>query len=206
MQGLQVFIRTVDALNEWLGRLIAWLTLGCVLATFGVAVMRYQFSIGRPWAEELYVWLHAFVFMAGAGYTFVHHGHVRVDIFYGSMSLRRRAWIDLLGTLFFLMPWLAVITYYCWPFVADKGLAFGVAQARAGTRRDEHADATLDDDQSFVLEALIGLGDSQRIGAFLRGQGADRRQRVTVAEAAGQDGVGDHLAETDINGLFVGRA
>lgn len=117
MQGLQVFIRTVDAMNEWLGRLIAWLTLGCVLVTFGVAVMRYQFSIGRPWAEELYVWLHAFVFMAGAGYTFIHHGHVRVDIFYGSVSPRRRAWIDLVGTLAFLMPWLLVIAYYCWPFV-----------------------------------------------------------------------------------------
>ena len=109
MQGLQVFIRTVDALNEWLGRLIAWLTLGCVLATFGVAVMRYQFSIGRPWAEELYVWLHAFVFMAGAGYTFVQHGHVRVDIFYGSMSLRRRAWIDLLGTLFFILGVIGIL-------------------------------------------------------------------------------------------------
>ena len=89
------------------------------------------------------------------------------------------------------------------PFLADEDGALGFAQAGAGAGGDEHADPALDDDQPFVLEALIGLGHGQRVGAFLGGQRADRGQGIAVGEAAGEDRVGDHLAQADINGLFV---
>ena len=75
-------VRLVDALNDWVGRTVAWLTLGCVLTCFTVVVLRYGFDIGFPWMQELYVWQHAAVFMAGAGYTFLHRGHVNVDLLF----------------------------------------------------------------------------------------------------------------------------
>jgi TRAP-type mannitol/chloroaromatic compound transport system permease small subunit len=109
VNALKGFVRRVDALNEWLGRTVSWLTLGCVLTCFAVVVLRYGFDIGCPWLQELYVWQHAAVFMAGAGYTLLHRGHVNVDVLYGRMSPRGRAWIDVLGTLLFLFPWVAVI-------------------------------------------------------------------------------------------------
>ena len=64
----------------------------------------------------------------------------------------------------------------------DEAVALGVAQAGAGAGGDEHADAALDDDQPVVLEALIGLGDGQRVGALLGGEArgpraAGRRRR-----------------------------
>lgn len=118
--GLAGFVRGIDALNEWIGRAVAWLTLGCVLTCFAVVVLRYAFSIGYPWMQELYVWLHAAVFMAGAGYTMLHRGHVNVDVVYGRLDARRQAWIDIAGTLLFLYPWLALIAVTSAPFVASS--------------------------------------------------------------------------------------
>jgi TRAP-type mannitol/chloroaromatic compound transport system permease small subunit len=113
-------VRGVDALNEWVGRTVAWLTLGCVITCFAVVVLRYAFDIGFPWLQELYVWQHAAVFMAGAGYTMLHRGHVNVDVVYGHMSPRRQAWVDILGTLVFLFPWLAVLAWTSAPFVLSS--------------------------------------------------------------------------------------
>ncbi|MCB2106846.1 MAG: TRAP transporter small permease subunit [Rhodobacteraceae bacterium] len=113
-------VRTIDHINEWTGRIAAWATLGCVLTCFAVVVLRYGFAIGHPWLQELYVWQHAVVFMVGAGYTLLHRGHVNVDILYGQMSPRRKAWCDIFGTIFFLVPWLAVLTVTATPFITES--------------------------------------------------------------------------------------
>lgn len=117
MAALAGFVRIVDSLNERIGRAVAWLTLGCVLTCFAVVLLRYAVGVGYPWLQELYVWQHAVVFMAGAGYTFLHGGHVNVDVLYGRLDARRRAWVDILGTVFLLFPWLAVVAVTSTPFV-----------------------------------------------------------------------------------------
>ncbi len=109
---LERFVAGVDALNEGVGRTVAWLTLGTVLVTFAVVFMRYAMETGFIWMTDLYVWTHALVFVVGAGYTFKHGGHVRVDIFYTAMTARKRAWVDIFGTFVFLFPWLIVIAAY----------------------------------------------------------------------------------------------
>ena len=89
------------------------------------------------------------------------------------------------------------------PFLVDEPRALRFAQPRPRARRDEQADPALDRYQAFVLESLVGLGDSERVCRLLRGKGAHRRQRVAVLVAAGEDGVGDRLAKSDVNGLFM---
>jgi TRAP-type mannitol/chloroaromatic compound transport system permease small subunit len=126
VNALTGFVRSIDAINEWVGRTVAWLTLGCVLTCFAVVVLRYAFDTGLPWMQELYVWQHAAVFMAGAGYTMLHRGHVNVDVLYGRMSPRRRAWVDIAGTLLCLFPWLAVLTVTAAPFVLSS---WGIREA-----------------------------------------------------------------------------
>jgi len=126
MHALKAFVQATDALNEYFGRAVAWLTAGCVLTCFAVVVLRYAFDIGYPWLQELYVWQHATVFMAGAGYTMLHRGHVNVDVLYGQMNARRRAWVDILGTLLFLFPWLAVVAWTSAPFVLSS---WGIREA-----------------------------------------------------------------------------
>lgn len=120
LNGLATFVTVVDATNDWIGRVVAWLTLGCVLTCFLVVVLRYGFSIGFPWMQELYVWQHAAVFMVGAGYTMLHGGHVNVDIAYGRFSPRKKAWVDILGTIFFLLPWMIVLAWTSSQFVLSS--------------------------------------------------------------------------------------
>lgn len=111
------FIRFAEGTNSIIGKATAWLTLGCVLVCFVVVVLRYGFSISYVWMQDLYVWLHALVFMLGAGYTYLLGGHVRVDLFYGTMSARARAWVDLFGVVFFIGPWAYVVLWSSFPFV-----------------------------------------------------------------------------------------
>lgn len=120
LNTLSDFVAAVDAANDWIGRVIAWLTLGCVLTCFTVVLLRYGFSVGFPWMQELYVWQHAAVFMVGAGYTMLHGGHVNVDIAYGRFSPRKKAWVDILGTVFFLLPWMAVLAWTSSQFVLSS--------------------------------------------------------------------------------------
>jgi TRAP-type mannitol/chloroaromatic compound transport system permease small subunit len=108
----------IDQLNETVGRTVAWLTLAMVLVTFAVVVLRYGFSLGSIAMQESVTYMHALVFMLAAAYTYRHDEHVRVDIFYRRLSDRGRAWVDLLGTLFLLMPVMAFIFWNSLDYVA----------------------------------------------------------------------------------------
>ncbi|MEM1176109.1 MAG: TRAP transporter small permease subunit, partial [Pseudomonadota bacterium] len=92
----------IDRINDRIGRAAAWMTLAMVIVTFVVVVMRYVFDAGLIWLQESVTWMHAAVFMLGAAHTLQHDEHVRVDVFYRSMSERRRAVVDLFGVLAFL--------------------------------------------------------------------------------------------------------
>lgn len=117
MNALAALVRVLDRLNEAVGRATSWLTLGTVIVCFVVVVMRYGFGIGFIWMQELYIWFYGLVFTVGAGYTLVHDGHVRVDVFYKHADWRYKAWINLVGSLLFLLPWVAVIVLTGLPYV-----------------------------------------------------------------------------------------
>jgi len=108
----------LDRCNALLGRAASWLTLFMVLVTFAVVVMRYAFDIGFIWLQESVVLMHACVFMVGAAYTMQQEQHVRVDIFYRDMTDRRRAWVDLLGVIIFLLPLCAFLGWASFDFIA----------------------------------------------------------------------------------------
>ena len=108
----------VDWFSDLAGRSASWLTLFMVVITFIVVVMRYVFDAGLIWLQESVVWMHAVVFMVGAAYTLRHEQHVRVDIFYRDMSRERRAWVDLLGVVSFLLPLCGFLAFTAWDFVA----------------------------------------------------------------------------------------
>ena len=120
MSGLHRLIRVCDEINERIGRLLAWFTLGMVAVTFAVVVMRYGFSFGRIWIQEIAMYLHAAVFMLGAGYTLLRDGHVRVDVFYSEMRATAKAWVDFAGTLLLLIPSCVVLLVYTWDFVVKS--------------------------------------------------------------------------------------
>lgn len=94
----------IDGLNERLGRVVSWLALLMVMIQFIVVIQRYVFGIGSIWMQESIVYMHGMLFMLAAGYTLLHNGHVRVDVFYREATPRRKALTDLFGSLFFLLP------------------------------------------------------------------------------------------------------
>lgn len=106
MQSVQ---DTLRQLNERLGRAAAWLSLPMVLGTFVVVVLRYAFGLGWIWMQEAVMWMHAALFMLAAAYTLSRDEHVRVDVFYARMTPRRKALVNALGTVLFLLPMAAFI-------------------------------------------------------------------------------------------------
>ena len=111
LDAIERAIRGIDRLNDWVGRIVAWLTLATVLVCAGVVVLRYTAHIGFVWMQELYVWTHALVFLLASGYAYYRNAHVRVDIFYAAAAERTKAWIDLFGVVFLLLPWLGLVAW-----------------------------------------------------------------------------------------------
>ncbi len=89
-----------------------------VLVTFLVVVLRYVFDLGFIWLQESVTWMHAVVFMLGAAYALSNDEHVRVDVFYRTFSPRRRAIVDFVGVIVFLLPLCGFMLWSAWDFVA----------------------------------------------------------------------------------------
>jgi len=109
----------IDHISIRIGRAICWLALAMVLLQFTLVAMRYVFGVGSVMMQELIIYMHATLFMAGAGYTLQQDDHVRCDIFYRDATPARRAWIDLLGVFFFLWPMCVVIFWVSVPYVVN---------------------------------------------------------------------------------------
>jgi TRAP-type mannitol/chloroaromatic compound transport system permease small subunit len=115
--------RIVDAIETFIdrtGRLASWLILGVVATLFLQIPMREFVRYGHREINDIGQLLHATVFMIGAAYAMRWDGHVRVDIFYSGMSARRRAVVDLVGTVFFILPWLVIVTRDSIPVVVNS--------------------------------------------------------------------------------------
>jgi TRAP-type mannitol/chloroaromatic compound transport system permease small subunit len=113
---LQTTINVFNTINEWLGRLVAWLTLVLVLFVCYNVICRHFFNEADAWRGELEWHIFALIFMLGAGYAFRHDRHVRVDLFYANYSNRDKAWTNLIGAIVFLVPWSILIIIYSWDF------------------------------------------------------------------------------------------
>ena len=117
MDTLARFVAGIDWINRCVGRVVAWLTLATVIICGAVVLLRYAAGVGHVWMQELYVWTHAMTFLLAAGFAYLLNAHVRVDIFYAKLSVRGKAWVDLLGVLFLLFPWLILLGWTSWTYV-----------------------------------------------------------------------------------------
>jgi len=109
ISGIRLVAGLIDRINEMVGQVLAWLALLLVLNVFFVVVLRYVFSYGDVWMQETYIWMHAFVFMLGAGFTLLHDGHVRIDLIYSGASDRYKAFVNFFGSIFLAAPVLWLI-------------------------------------------------------------------------------------------------
>lgn len=118
MDALARAVGAIDWINHRVGWAVAWLTLATVLICATVVALRYVLGVGFIWMQELYIWTHAMTFLLASGFAYLLNAHVRVDIFYARLGPRSKAWVDLLGVIFLLMPWLVLLGWTAWTYVS----------------------------------------------------------------------------------------
>ena len=97
-------LQSFNTINIIIGKTVSWLVLIMVSVVFSIVVMRYVFSTGRIWVQELVIWMHAAVFLLSAAYTLSEDSHVRVDVFFRRWNLKTQSRINLIGSVLCLCP------------------------------------------------------------------------------------------------------
>jgi TRAP-type mannitol/chloroaromatic compound transport system permease small subunit len=174
MIALSKIANTIDRFNGAVGRGVAWLALVVVILQFVLVVARYIFSLGSIWLTETVLYAHAALFLLAAAWTLQLGGHVRVDVFYADAKPRTRAWIDLIGALLLLLPFMAVLLWLSWPYAARSWAVLERSQEASGLPL------------VFVLKTLIPVfavmmamqGVAQAVRAALVLRGRPRRAKA----------------------------
>lgn len=115
----KLFSEKVELLSEMIGKITAWLVLALVILISYDVTMRYLFHSGSIALQELEWHLFSLIFLLGAAYTMKHDDHVRVDLLYRyhRFNDHHRAWLNVLGGLFFLIPFCLLVIISSWQFV-----------------------------------------------------------------------------------------
>jgi TRAP-type mannitol/chloroaromatic compound transport system permease small subunit len=129
---LNKLLSTTEGFIDWSGRTVSWLSLLLVLVTFIVVVLRYVFDDGSIALQETTTYLHASVFLVGMAYTMQQDAHVRVDIFYTRFSTQTKAWVDLFGAVFLLLPFMLFISWISWSYIIDSWSVFEGSREAGG--------------------------------------------------------------------------
>lgn len=116
MQALLALTRGIDRVNAFIGKAVIWLILLAVLVSAGNAVSRKLFDLSSNAWLELQWYLFGAAFMGAAAYTLQQNEHIRIDVFYASRSRKTQHWIDLLGHIFFLLPFAVLMAWLLWPY------------------------------------------------------------------------------------------
>ncbi len=131
MKTLLAISRGIDAVSAFVGKAASWLVLVAVLISAGNAVIRKTFDISSNAWLELQWYLYGTVFLLAAAYTLQKNEHVRIDFVSNMLTKRTRDWIDLLGYLFFLLPFTILIVYLSFPWFI-RSFVSGEFSANAG--------------------------------------------------------------------------
>ena len=131
MRPLLALSNSIDFLNQKLGDICNFLVLAACIVSAGNAMIRYAFGYSSNSWLELQWYMFAILVMFGASYTFKRNEHVRVEILYLMLSERGQLWLDLIGTLFFLIPSCLLLAYLSWPFFM-QAYSVGEISSNAG--------------------------------------------------------------------------
>lgn len=119
---MKSYIRIINKLNEKVGTAVSWLTIVLILVTCYDVIVRYVFKESSVAFQELEWHLFAVIFLVGAAYTLKMDEHVRVDIFYSRFSIEKKAFIDFVGSILFLIPFTLMVIYSSKDFVINSFL------------------------------------------------------------------------------------
>ena len=181
MQGLLAVSRAIDRLTEFVGKSVSWLILVAVLVSAGNAIIRKAFDMSSNAWLELQWYLFGAAFMLAAAYTLKQGEHIRIDIVYGMWSRRTQHWIDLLGHIFFLMPFVVLMVIYFIPYVSTS-FQNGEMSNNSGGLIIWPAKAILL--AGFSLLAIQGISEIIKKIAILNGSMEDPTPFISAHEQA----------------------
>lgn len=172
MTFLRRFAGAVERLNDVIGGAIRWLALLMVLFGAYNALARYAtrhagMALSSNALNELQWYMFSLIFLLGAAYGFRHDVHVRVDVLYQRLSARGRAWIEILGTVFFLLPFSVLMLKVSWPVVRASWAVRETSPDPGGLSRYPIKATVL---ICFALLTLQGLAHVVRQIDVLRGR------------------------------------
>ncbi|MCR5856109.1 TRAP transporter small permease subunit [Mesorhizobium sp. J428] len=181
MAGLLALSRLIDGLNEFIGKWISWAILAAVLISAINAIIRKTLNTSSNAWLEMQWYLYGAAFLLAAAYTLKQNEHIRIDIVYGAFSRRVQHWIDLLGHVFFLMPFVLLMIYYFVPYFL---LSFrsGEVSTNAGGLIIWPAKLLLL--IGFSLLGLQGISEIIKKIAVMRGDMEDPNPFISAHEAA----------------------
>lgn len=185
MGNLLALAGWIDRVTEWVGKTVGWCILAAVLLSAGNAVVRKVFNISSNAFLEAQWYLYGAAFLGAAAYTLRQNEHIRIDILYGALSRRRQHWIDLLGHLFFLMPFVVLMDVYFAPFVMQS-FRSGEMSNNAGGLILWPAKALLL--FGFALLTVQGLSEIIKKVAVMTGATDDPMPFVSAHESAELEG------------------
>jgi len=166
MRPLLALSTAIDLLNEKIGGICNWLVLAACVVSAGNAMIRYAFGYSSNSWLELQWYMFAVFVMFGASYTFKKNEHVRVEILYLMLSERGQLWLDMIGTLCFLIPSCLLLAYLSWPFFY-QAYAVGEISSNAGGLIRWPIKFVIP--AGFVLLALQGVSEVIKRIAALQG-------------------------------------
>lgn len=129
---MKKIITGLDNISEWVGRTFAWSTSLMVWLIFGLVLMRYGFGAFSQKASELTTYFFAISFLMASGYAFKNDNHVRVDLFYAKWGDKRKALVNLIGGIFFLLPWVVISSIVCFKYAKTSFLRGEVSDQPSG--------------------------------------------------------------------------
>ena len=180
MKALLAFTRWVDSVTERVGRTLLWLVLAAVLISAANATVRKAFNYSSNSFLEIQWYLFSMIFLCCAGYTLKNNEHVRIDIISGRLSARARAIIDIIGTLFFLLPMSILIMCLSWPVLVDAYVRQEVSTNAGGLIIWP---ARLMVPVGFFLLSIQAIAELVKRIAFLRGMIPDPGEKVVAKTA-----------------------
>ena len=155
--------RAIDPVIEWLGKAssIFWPILVAVI-TVNV-LMRYVIGKGLIEFEEIQWHLYAVGFLLAQAWAAQGDGHVRIDVLAEHYPNRTKCWIELIGILVFLLPFIIVVLWYSVPFIAYSFRINEISEAPGGLSHRWAIKAFL-----FIGFALLAISTVARLSRVLK--------------------------------------
>ena len=185
MDALLGLSRGIDRVNTFIGRNVSWLILIAVLVSAANAIIRKVFNTSSNAWLELQWYLYGAAFLGAAAYTLKENEHIRIDIIYGMWKRRTQHWIDLIGHLFFLMPFVTLMIYFLYPWVM-RSYHNGEVSTNSGGLILWPAKAMLL--VAFIMLFFQGVSEIIKKIAVMRGDIEDPNPFVSHHEAAALEG------------------